>query len=77
MAESARLQKQCDAFNTANPIGTEVIYRYDNGDLKGTRTRSEASVLSGHTPVVWVEDISGCVFLDRVRPSSQAQRKEG
>jgi protein gp37 len=38
------------------------------GEFAPTRTRSEASLLGGHTPVVWVEGMAGCVALDRVSP---------
>lgn len=31
-----------------------------------TRTRSKASVLSGHTDVVWVDDHSACIALSHV-----------
>jgi hypothetical protein len=35
---------------------------------KTTRTRSAAYVLSGHTAVVFVDGVSGCVALDAVNP---------
>jgi hypothetical protein len=48
--------------------GDAVAYRDDFGKAIITRTRSPASVLSGHTAVVWIEGKSGCVMLDRVAP---------
>jgi hypothetical protein len=39
----------------------------DSGEIRETRTRSEAQVLGGHSAVVWLEGISGCYLLDRVR----------
>lgn len=60
-------------WNEAHAVGIRVTYRDDHGALHGTRTRSRAQVLSGHTAVVWLERRAGCVALDRVRPS----RKEG
>lgn len=61
-----KLQKQCDAFNAETPVGSEVRVQKDNGDIVLTRTVTEAQVLSGHTPVIWLEGISGCYLLDRV-----------
>lgn len=49
------------------PIGTEVIVRKDSGDEVRTRTQSEAQLLGGHTAVIWLEGISGCYSLERVR----------
>jgi hypothetical protein len=59
---------QVRAFNDAHPVGTAV--RVYPGDRAGrhvdTRTRSEASVLSGHTAVVWVDGLAGCFSLSHV-----------
>lgn len=66
--DAAALQKQCDTFNAAWPVGSTVVVRMDCGDGVQTVTRSEAEVLSGHTAVVWLEKISGCYLLDRVTP---------
>lgn len=63
----AKLQAQCDAWNAANPVGTRVVLRKDLGTEVNTRTRSVAEVLSGHSAVVWLEGVTGCYSLDRVR----------
>jgi hypothetical protein len=63
-----KLQAQCDAFNAKCPIGQPVFVRMDNGDQRYTVTRSEAQVLSGHSAVIWLREISGCYLLDRVTP---------
>jgi hypothetical protein len=65
---AAALQRQCDDFNNAYPVGQFVQVCKDNGLTIKTRTRSEAQVLSGRTAVIWVEGIAGCYLLDRVRP---------
>ncbi len=61
-------EAQARAFNGAHPVGTAV--RVYPGSRTGrhvdTRTRSQASVLSGHTAVVWVEELSGCQALNHV-----------
>ncbi len=62
----ARKQFQCDEWNVAHAIGTSVRVRRDNGDVTATRTRSEAYLLSGHTPVIFLDGISGAYLLDRV-----------
>lgn len=60
-------QEQADAWNAAHPeIGVPVLYRKDHGSLTRTATRSPAEVLSGHTAVIWLEGVRGCVALDRV-----------
>lgn len=33
-----------------------------------TQTRTKAQLLGGHTAVVWLDDVRGCVALDRVKP---------
>jgi hypothetical protein len=64
----ARAQSDCDAFNSRAPIGTPV--RYWRGRREGagieSRTASQATVLAGHTPVVWVEGCAACVALSHV-----------
>lgn len=79
MDKAAKLQKQCDEWNRANPIGVEVefypVIRGDNFRLR--KTRSEAYVLSGHTAVLFLEGESGCVALEAcsraVSPSDQQE----
>lgn len=55
-------------FNEANPVGTAVNVRKDNGDIFRTVTRSAAWVMGGHTAMVLVEGISGGYMLERVTP---------
>lgn len=60
--------KQIIDWNTKHTIGTPVYVTKDNGDILGTMTVSEAMLLGGYVPVVWVEGIRGCHLLDRVQP---------
>jgi hypothetical protein len=60
------LTAKVDAWNASNKIGVDVAYRRDNGKATLTKTRTEAQVLSGHTAVIWLDDVSGCVDLSRV-----------
>ena len=62
------LEKMTDDWNKTVRIGDLVTYLDDYGAANITRTRSEASLLGGHTAVVWVEGRVGCVNLARVKP---------
>jgi hypothetical protein len=64
----AELQKQCDIWNRACPIGTLVQYHPVIGEpaYRLRKTKTQASILSGHTAVIWLEGESGCVALDAV-----------
>lgn len=57
-------------WNERFPVGTQVRYwtGVREGSGKVSVTRSEAEVLSGHTAVVWIKDVSGCVALSHVEP---------
>ena len=55
-----------EVWNNRVPVGTSVTYKKDDGSSIETKTRSAAEILGGHTAVVWLEGISGCVRLDRV-----------
>lgn len=61
-------QAAVEAWNAGVNVGDAVTYRNDHGKLIPTRTRSKAAVLSGHTAVIWLYGIAGCVALDRVTP---------
>lgn len=67
-----------ETFNARFPVGT-LVFAYPacrpedcpSDRRLVTRTRSEASVLGGHTDVVWVEDYSSCIALTHVDPVSE------
>lgn len=66
-----------EEFNSRYPVGTPVFAypgarREDVPSARRlvTRTRTAASVLGGHTDVVWVEDYSSCIALSHVDPVS-------
>jgi hypothetical protein len=64
---TTQLQAQCDVFNANIKVGDDVIVKRDfSGDVK-TVTVTEAQILSGHSAVVWLKDVSGCYLIDRVR----------
>lgn len=63
-----------ERFNERHPIGTAVRYwtgrRQGSGEL--TETRTPASVLGGHTPVIWVTGHAGCIALTHIEPAREA-----
>lgn len=59
-------QELCDRWNERYPIGTPVRVRKDSGAEVFTQTRSAATVLGGHSAVIWLEEISGAYSLRRV-----------
>jgi len=67
--KSADIETQCAEFNAKFPVGSAVSVRKDGGEIVNTTTRSAASVLSGHSAVIWldgIDGISGYYLLDRV-----------
>jgi hypothetical protein len=68
-------QSTADRFNVCYPVRTRVRYWKGAGGKhqpsRMTRTVTRASVLSGHTPVVWVEGETGCISLTQVAPIRQ------
>lgn len=65
----ARWQKmndQVERFNRLHPVGSEVTFTNDLGRVMTACVRHQASILSGHTPVMWLEGIPGCFLLSRV-----------
>lgn len=63
-------QQKVDAWNKNVAIGAPVTYRTDLGADIETTTRTAAELLGGHTAVVWLDTIAGCVALGRVTPRS-------
>jgi hypothetical protein len=72
-----------EQWNALYPIGTPVLAYpgarpEDHGDVTRlvTRTRSAATVLGGHTDVVWVDGHSACIALSHVDPVTEEQFAE-
>lgn len=68
MTKLQKYQKAILDFNEKHPVGTSVLVKMDSGTTKKTKTRSKAELLSGHTAVIWLDDICGCYTLERVTP---------
>lgn len=62
------LQLEVENWNLKHPIGTAVRVTKDDGTVVETVTTSKAHMLGGHTPVVWVQGISGGYPLSRCKP---------
>lgn len=65
MAEMTK-EQQVESFNIEHPVGSPVTVRMDGGGFLDTTVKHPAQVLGGHTPVVWLEGVSGCYMLSRV-----------
>lgn len=76
-AKAKKLQTICDQFNASYPVGTEMLLKKDGHDeLFPTKTRSTAQVMSGHSAVIWLENVSGCYLLDRVTPAGLTDNQQ-
>ncbi|MER7053391.1 hypothetical protein [Streptomyces sp. NPDC000351] len=71
-----------EQWNKLHPVGT-LVFAYpgcrpeDGADTRlVSRTRSKASVLGGHTDVVWVDGHSACISLTHVDPVSEGAWEE-
>lgn len=65
---AAAQERLCGLFNAANPVGTLCHYWTFEREGEGyiAATRSAAQMLGGHSAVVWLEGVSGCVALSHV-----------
>lgn len=59
-------EQQVEAWNIEHPVGSNVTVMRDNGDALQTKVTHEAVLLGGHSPVAWVDGISGCYSIDRI-----------
>lgn len=59
---------ECENWNLKHPVGTEVVLAKDSGEMKETRTRSEAYVADSGHAVCFFEGVSGYYLLDRATP---------
>ena len=69
-----------ERWNRLHPVGTRVnaypgCRPEDDpqATVLNTVTRSAATVLGGHTPVVWVRDHGACIALTHVDPKPQGE----
>jgi hypothetical protein len=62
-------EQQVRDWNEIFPVGQQILYwKGVAGDGPGTEgvTRNAAEVLGGHTAVVWVEGVPGCIALSHI-----------
>ena len=69
-----QLEAQCIVWNHHHAVGCTVWYHPIIGEPECFRytTRTGASVLSGHTAVVWLNDKAGCVALDALTDKGES-----
>jgi hypothetical protein len=68
--QAARLRREVEHFNAAFKVGGPVAYQEvlaDHCPVQVFTTRSEATILSGHSAVVWLNGKSGCVLVSHCR----------
>lgn len=70
----AERQRAVDAFNRRHAVGDAFwAYRGLRGENPIPVTlRTPAELLSGHTPVAWVDGTSGCIALTHLEPRDAA-----
>lgn len=69
----ARQRALVEEFNRQLPVGTKVRYwkLAMAGEPSGEAvTRTPAELLGGHTAVVWLDGVTGCMAVDHVEASS-------
>lgn len=66
----AQMQEAVDAFNAVHKVGDPLwAYRGPHGENPIAVTlRAPAEILSGHTPVAWVNGATGCIALTHLKP---------
>lgn len=65
-------RSRVDDWNRNHPIGTRVCYWRgvrDSGPGREGKTESMAELLGGHTAVVWISGVAGCIALSHVEVS--------
>lgn len=65
--DNQKQQNEVAEWNKNNKVGAKVEVTLDGGEKVDTKTYAEAQLLGGHTPVVWLEDISGAYLLSRCK----------
>lgn len=70
-------ERQCavETFNARHAIGAQFMaYKGVRGESPITATlRAPAQLLGGHTPVAWLDGISGCIALTHLDPVEEKQ----
>ena len=56
---------EAENWNFKHPVGTAVLLRKDSGEIKETKTRSEAYVSESGSAVCFFEGVSGYYLLNR------------
>lgn len=75
-AKTKRMERIVEDFNQKAPIGTTVRYFPISGqefrhEYRDRKVKYPAEILSGHTPVVWLEGERGCVAVENCKIRNQ------
>lgn len=52
--------------------GNRVLYSRDDGSMALHSARTTPQKLGGHTWVIWLTGVSGCIALSRIQPAPEA-----
>lgn len=64
--QQQKQQQLIDKFNERYNIGDKIKVRQDDGNIVEWTVRNEATMLGGHSAVIWAEEHTGCYSADRV-----------
>ena len=56
------------AINEAYKVGDKIKVRQDDGKVVEWTMKHPATMLGGHTAVIWAEEHTGCYAADRIIP---------
>lgn len=59
-------QNLVEKVNSAYPVGSKVHVRQDDGSIEEWEITHPASLLGGHTAVIWTKEHVGCYLAERV-----------
>lgn len=62
-------QSMINSFNDKIKVGDVIKVEKDDGQIVEWTVKAPASILGGHTAVIWVNERPDCYRLDRVRTS--------
>jgi hypothetical protein len=70
----AKMTKQIDAFNLQYKVGDKISYYYDDGTIREDEVKYPATIMGGHTPVMWLKE-AGSFLMDRVVKTKGRKKK--
>lgn len=65
-AQKKKADKEVEKFNSTYKVGDKIKVRQDDGSILEWTTRHEATVMGGHSAVIWVEEHRSAYAAERV-----------